>query len=101
MNRHLRVVLAETTISGLYAHAHGVVDNFTEYPVDLKSFPLVLQSADYNTAYIGKWHMGEDTDEPRPGTGSSPTKGRASILTRSSTSMASVARWSKATTRPS
>ncbi len=54
-------------LSGLYAHAHGVVDNFTEYPVDLKSFPLVLQSAGYDTAYIGKWHMGEDNDEPRPG----------------------------------
>lgn len=51
----------------LYAHAHGVVDNFTEYPTDLKSFPLVLQAEGYNTAYIGKWHMGENNDEPRPG----------------------------------
>jgi arylsulfatase A-like enzyme len=54
-------------LSGLYAHAHGVVDNFTEYPGSLKSFPLVLQSEGYDTAYIGKWHMGENNDEPRPG----------------------------------
>jgi len=27
----------------------------------------VLQSRGYDTAYIGKWHMGEDNDEPRPG----------------------------------
>ena len=54
-------------LSGLYAHAHGVVNNFTEYPADLKSFPIVLQSVGYDTAYIGKWHMGEDNDEPRPG----------------------------------
>jgi N-acetylglucosamine-6-sulfatase len=54
-------------LSGLYAHQHGVVNNFTEYPASLKSFPMVLQSSGYATAYIGKWHMGEDNDEPRPG----------------------------------
>ncbi len=54
-------------LSGLYAHAHGVIDNFTEYPTGFKSFPMVLQSQGYDTAYIGKWHMGEDNDEPRPG----------------------------------
>lgn len=54
-------------LSGLYAHAHGVVDNFTEFPAGIKSFPQVLQGAGYDTAYIGKWHMGEDNDLPRPG----------------------------------
>ncbi|MDA1273799.1 MAG: sulfatase [Verrucomicrobia bacterium] len=54
-------------LSGLYAHAHGVVDNFTEYPSDFRSFPVVLQSSGYETAYIGKWHMGEANDNPRPG----------------------------------
>lgn len=54
-------------LSGLYAHAHGVVNNFTEYPTRLQGFPLVLQARGYATAYIGKWHMGEDNDEPRPG----------------------------------
>ncbi len=54
-------------LSGLYAHAHGVANNFTEYPVGLQSFPMVLQSTGYDTGYIGKWHMGEENDEPRPG----------------------------------
>lgn len=54
-------------LSGLYAHQHGVVNNFTEYPAEMESFPLVLQKNGYNTAYIGKWHMGENNDEPRPG----------------------------------
>jgi arylsulfatase A-like enzyme len=54
-------------LSGLYAHAHGVTNNFVEYPSSMKSFPVVLQSIGYETAYIGKWHMGEENDEPRPG----------------------------------
>lgn len=54
-------------LSGLYAHTHGVTDNFTEFPSDLPSFPRQLQSAGYETAYIGKWHMGENNDEKRPG----------------------------------
>src|SRR5690349_21187339 len=54
-------------LSGKYAHAHGVLNNFTEYPTDLPSFPRQLQAAGYETAYIGKWHMGEENDSPRPG----------------------------------
>lgn len=54
-------------LSGQYAHAHGVTNNFTEYPDDMGTFPLQLQAAGYETAYIGKYHMGEDNDEPRPG----------------------------------
>ena len=54
-------------LSGLYAHTHGVTNNFTEYPATMDSFPQVLQKTGYATAYIGKYHMGEDNDEPRPG----------------------------------
>ena len=54
-------------MSGQYAHTHGVVNNFTEYPASLASFPAVLQRAGYESAYIGKWHMGENNDERRPG----------------------------------
>jgi N-acetylglucosamine-6-sulfatase len=54
-------------LSGLYAHAHGVQNNFTEYPTSFVSFPMQLQKQGYDTAYFGKWHMGEDNDQPRPG----------------------------------
>jgi arylsulfatase A-like enzyme len=54
-------------LSGLYAHTHGVMNNFTDYPNDLPSYPRQLKKAGYTTAYIGKWHMGEDDDSPRPG----------------------------------
>ena len=56
-----------SSISGLYAHTHGVINNFTEFPDDLPSLPKQLRAAGYETAYIGKWHMGEDNDAPRPG----------------------------------
>jgi arylsulfatase A-like enzyme len=54
-------------LSGLYGHRHGVLNNFTEFPTNLMSFPKRLQQAGYQTAYIGKWHMGEENDAPRPG----------------------------------
>ncbi len=54
-------------LSGVYAHKHGVTNNFTEFPSGLRSFPGVLQQAGYTTAYIGKYHMGENNDAPRPG----------------------------------
>ncbi len=54
-------------LSGLYAHAHGVTNNFTEFPTKLPSFPVQMQQAGYETAYLGKWHMGEENDQPRPG----------------------------------
>ncbi|MBL7133709.1 MAG: sulfatase [Phycisphaerae bacterium] len=54
-------------LSGLYAHTHGVVNNFTDYPSRMTSFPMRLQQEGYETAYIGKWHMGEKDDRARPG----------------------------------
>ncbi len=54
-------------LSGQYAHRHQVLNNFTDYPHDLPSYPRRLQEAGYTTAYIGKWHMGEDDDRQRPG----------------------------------
>ncbi len=54
-------------MSGLYAHRHGVLNNFTEYPDALPSYPKRLRAAGYETAYFGKWHMGETNDAPRSG----------------------------------
>jgi N-acetylglucosamine-6-sulfatase len=54
-------------LTGLYAHTHGVSNNFTEYPDETPSWPRALQAAGYETAYIGKYHMGEDNDDQRRG----------------------------------
>ena len=54
-------------LTGLYAHAHGVVDNQSPMPDRLEFFSERLQRAGYQTAFIGKWHMGHDGDEPRRG----------------------------------
>jgi N-acetylglucosamine-6-sulfatase len=55
-------------LTGLYARTHGVTDNTDHSPLShkLDTFPRHLQSAGYETAFIGKWHMGVD-DSPRPG----------------------------------
>ena len=47
-------------------HNHGVVDNYHPVNPDLEFFPEHLQSAGYETAFIGKWHMG-DVDDPQRG----------------------------------
>jgi N-acetylglucosamine-6-sulfatase len=54
-------------LTGQYAHRHGVVDNNRDVPPGTRFFPQYLQRAGYRTAFFGKWHMGQDTDEPRLG----------------------------------
>ena len=55
-------------LTGQYAHRHGIIDNTdrSERSRQLKTFPMRLHQAGYETAFIGKWHMGVD-DTPRPG----------------------------------
>lgn len=54
-------------LSGLVTHRHGVIDNQRPVPPGTRFFPERLQKLGYETAFIGKWHMGHDHDEPRPG----------------------------------
>ena len=54
-------------LTGQYMHNHKVVDNADRMPEDTQTFPQLLQQADYETAFIGKWHMGGSSDAARPG----------------------------------
>jgi N-acetylglucosamine-6-sulfatase len=56
-------------LTGLYAHRHHVVDNNNPVPKGTVLFSQYLQKAGYQTAFIGKWHMGggEENDTPQPG----------------------------------
>lgn len=55
-------------LSGQYAHQHDVRSNgdSTAISMKLNTFARMQQKGGYETAYIGKWHMGND-DAPRPG----------------------------------
>lgn len=54
-------------LTGQYAHRHRVVDNNSPIPGGTTFFPQQLQAAGYETAFIGKWHMGGESDAPQPG----------------------------------
>ena len=54
-------------LTGLYSHKHTVVDNQAPVPDNLIFFPQYLQKAGYQTSFFGKWHMGHESDDPRPG----------------------------------
>jgi N-acetylglucosamine-6-sulfatase len=54
-------------LSGRFARRHHVLNNSTEYPNELPGYPTRLHAAGYETAYIGKWHMGEDNEAQRAG----------------------------------
>ncbi|MCC7234456.1 MAG: sulfatase [Bryobacterales bacterium] len=56
-----------SVLTGKYAHRHRIIDNNTPIPPGTVMFPQHLQKAGYATAFIGKWHMGGESDAPQPG----------------------------------
>jgi arylsulfatase A-like enzyme len=53
-------------LTGRYNHLNGVINNHTEFPTNSVTHATLLRAAGYTTAYIGKWHMGNQRGQ-RPG----------------------------------
>jgi len=65
-----------TILTGKYSHLNGFMTNETrEFDGSQRTFPKILQKAGYQTAIIGKWHLGGEPTgfdhwEVLPGQGS-------------------------------
>jgi len=57
-----------TLLTGQFPTQHGIIDNVARNRLShrLATFPQTLRAHGYETAFLGKWHMGNDPT-PRPG----------------------------------
>jgi arylsulfatase A-like enzyme len=55
-------------LTGQYPSRHGIIDNVARNLAShrLTTFPMAMREQGYDTAFLGKWHMGNDPT-PRPG----------------------------------
>ena len=47
-------------MTGKHSHVNGFMDNSDQFDGSQQTFPQLLQKAGYETAVIGKWHLGTD-----------------------------------------
>jgi len=53
-------------MSGKYAHTHGVWRLRGDLPPGCRIFPGLLREAGYDTGFVGKWHLGVESEKPNP-----------------------------------
>ena len=53
-------------LTGLYNHesGNGIASNFRPFPVNNVTHATLMRDAGYTTAYVGKWHMGNQRERP-------------------------------------
>ncbi|MEM9078918.1 MAG: sulfatase-like hydrolase/transferase, partial [Bacteroidota bacterium] len=51
-------------MTGLYPHTHGVIDNNRPLSKEIATLPELL-GEEYKSAYIGKWHLGDEVFNQR------------------------------------
>jgi arylsulfatase A-like enzyme len=51
-------------LTGQFTHVNGVMDNNTPFPENSITHATLLRDAGYQTAYFGKWHMGNQKERP-------------------------------------
>ncbi len=49
-----------TVMTGLWSHQNGCTENNIPLPENIPCFPEILNDPDYRTAYMGKWHLGDE-----------------------------------------
>src|SRR3546814_9362479 len=54
-------------LTGLYAHKHGVVDNYNSVTEDLTIFAAYLPEPGNDAAMLGKWHVGGGSGDSQRG----------------------------------